>query len=61
MTAIVILLILNFALLGALGFAVWLIYTDENKIRVWADPCEPLDPIEPNIVYGEVVTDDEQG
>lgn len=60
MTVIVILLILNFALLGALGFAVWLIYTDENKIRVWSDPCEPLDPIEPNIVYGEVVADDEQ-
>lgn len=48
-------LILNFAFLGALAFAVWIIYTDDNKIRVWSDPCEPLEPIDVESVYGEVV------
>lgn len=52
---IVILLVLNFALLAALGFAVWIIYTDDNKIRVWSDPCEPLEPIDVECVYEEVV------
>lgn len=52
---IVILLVLNFALLAALGFAVWIIYTDDNKIRAWSDPCEPLEPIDVKCVYGEVV------
>lgn len=52
---IVILLILNFALLAALGFAVWIIYTDDSKIRAWSDPCEPLEPIDVERVYGEVV------
>lgn len=52
---IVILLALNFALLAALGFAVWIIYTDDNKIRTWSDPCEPLEPIDVERVYGEVV------
>ena len=51
---IVILLALNFALLAALGFAVWIIYTDDNKIRAWSDPCEPLEPIDVECVYGEV-------
>ena len=46
-------LVLNFALLGALAFAVWIIYTDDNKIRVWSDPCEPLEPIDVEYVYGE--------
>ena len=48
-------LVLNIALLGALAFAVWIIYTDDNKIRVWSDPCEPLEPIDVERVYGEVV------
>lgn len=48
-------LVLNFALLGALAFAVWIIYTDDNKIRVWSDPCEPLEPIDVECVYGEAV------
>lgn len=52
---IVILLVLNFALLAALGFAVWIIYTDDSKIRAWSDPCEPLEPIDVECVYGEVV------
>ena len=52
---IVILLVLNFALLAALGFAVWIIYTDYSKIRAWSDPCEPLEPIDVERVYGEVV------
>lgn len=52
---IVILLILNFALLAALGFAVWIIYTDDNKIRAWSDPCEPLEPIDVECVFGEMV------
>lgn len=52
---IIILLILNFALLAALGFAVWIIYTDDHKIRVWSDPCEPLEPIDVECVYGEAV------
>jgi hypothetical protein len=52
---IVILLVLDFALLAALGFAVWIIYTDDNKIRAWSDPCEPLEPIDVERVYGEVV------
>lgn len=52
---IIILLVINFALLAALGFAVWIIYTDDNKIRVWSDPCEPLEPIDVECVYGEVV------
>lgn len=48
-------LVLNFALLGALAFAVRIIYTDDNKIRVWSDPCEPLEPIDVECVYGEAV------
>ena len=48
-------IILNFALLGTLAFAVWIIYTDDNKIRAWSDPCEPLEPIDVERVYGEVV------
>ena len=48
-------LILNFVFLGALAFAVWIIYTDDNKIRAWSDPCEPLEPIDVECVYGEVV------
>jgi len=52
---VIILLVINIALLAALGFAVWIICTDDNKIRVWSDPCEPLDPIDVECVYGEVV------
>ena len=52
---VIILLVINIALLAALGFAVWIIYTDDNKIRTWSDPCEPLEPIDVECVYGEVV------
>jgi nitrate reductase NapE component len=45
MTIIVILLILNFALLGALGFAVWVIARNDLK------------PLEPPEVFGEVWKD----
>lgn len=53
MTIVIILLILNFALLGGLGFAVWIIAHDDRKMQDWSEPLEP-------IVIGEVVDDAEQ-
>ena len=53
MAMVVILLILNFALLGALGYAIWIIAHDEKTLRDWSDPIEPPE------VFGEVWSDAE--
>ena len=53
MTIVIILLILNFSLLGALGYAIWIIAHDEKILRDWSDPIEPPE------VFGEVWYDAE--
>lgn len=53
MTIVIILLILNFSLLGALGYAIWIIAHDEKILRDWSDPIEPPE------VFGEVWEDAE--
>lgn len=53
MTIIFILLAINFGLLGALGYAIWIIAHDGKILRDWADPLEPPE------VFGEVWEDAE--
>ena len=52
-TLVVVLLVLNFALLGALGFAVCIIAHNDKLLREWSDPVEPPE------VFGEVWEDAE--
>lgn len=53
MTVIFVLLAINFALLGALGYAVWIIAHSEKLLHEWSDPVEPPE------VFGEVWSDAE--
>lgn len=51
MTLVIVLLVLNFATLGALGCAIWTIAHDKKILREWEDPVEPPE------VFGEVWED----
>lgn len=53
MTMVFVLLALNFALLAALGYAVWIIAHNDKLLHDWADPLEPPE------VFGEVWEDAE--
>lgn len=53
MTVVFVLLSINFALLGALGYAVWIIAHSEKLLHDWSDPVEPPE------VFGEVWSDAE--
>lgn len=53
MTMVFVLLALNFALLAALGYAVWIIAHNDKLLHDWADPVEPPE------VCGEVWGDAE--
>ncbi len=53
MTMIFVLLAINFGLLGALGYAIWIISQNDKIIHDWSDPVEPPE------VFGEVWSDAE--
>ena len=53
MTMVFVLFALNFALLAALGYAVWIIAHNDKLLHDWADPVEPPE------VFGEVWGDAE--
>ena len=46
MTMVFVLLALNFALLAALGYAVWIIAHNDKLLHDWADPVEPPEVFE---------------
>lgn len=53
MTVVFVLLAINFALLGALGYAVWIIAHSDKLLHDWSDPVEPPE------VFGKVWSDAE--